>query len=240
MNRPERRHDERRPVSPDGSRHQQHGAGGRHGANENEGGGAEPQGQGPVRCRTGRRQEQERKPGRIARRKRPLAAREHVDLPFIVRVETGIGFVANAPEWRLADEPRHYGGKRRNQRGRKQELAQSVERQTKGERQTRLFRGGRHKEVLLFSRLRTIERFARESTGVTTARGPDVTVPLREELGFESLRPGQEEAVRAVIEGHDTLAVQPTGSGKSAIDQIAGSGAGTTAQAGHLRLGHVI
>jgi ATP-dependent DNA helicase RecQ len=44
----------------------------------------------------------------------------------------------------------------------------------------------------------------------------------REKLGFESLRPGQGEAVGAILEGHDVLVVQPTGSGKSAIYQIAG------------------
>ena len=44
----------------------------------------------------------------------------------------------------------------------------------------------------------------------------------REKLGFESLRPGQKEAVESILAGHDTLVVQPTGSGKSAIYQIAG------------------
>jgi ATP-dependent DNA helicase RecQ len=44
----------------------------------------------------------------------------------------------------------------------------------------------------------------------------------RERLGFRSLRPGQKEAVTAILEGHDALVVQPTGSGKSAIYQIAG------------------
>jgi ATP-dependent DNA helicase RecQ len=43
----------------------------------------------------------------------------------------------------------------------------------------------------------------------------------RELLGFESLRPGQHEAVQAVLDGRDTLAVLPTGSGKSAIYQLA-------------------
>ena len=42
----------------------------------------------------------------------------------------------------------------------------------------------------------------------------------RERFGYERLRPGQSEAVRAVVEGRDTLAVMPTGSGKSAIYQI--------------------
>lgn len=44
----------------------------------------------------------------------------------------------------------------------------------------------------------------------------------RRHLGFESLRPGQEPAVRSLLEGRDTVVVQPTGSGKSAIYQIAG------------------
>ena len=42
-------------------------------------------------------------------------------------------------------------------------------------------------------------------------------------LGFESLRPGQEEAMRALLGGQDTVFVAPTGSGKSAVYQIAAS-----------------
>ena len=44
----------------------------------------------------------------------------------------------------------------------------------------------------------------------------------REVLGYDRLRPGQEEAIRAVLGGRDTLAVLSTGSGKSAIYQLAG------------------
>jgi ATP-dependent DNA helicase RecQ len=44
----------------------------------------------------------------------------------------------------------------------------------------------------------------------------------REILGFEALRPGQLEAIESVLAGRDTLAVLSTGSGKSAIYQIAG------------------
>ncbi|MBD0261448.1 MAG: DEAD/DEAH box helicase [Tolypothrix sp. Co-bin9] len=40
-------------------------------------------------------------------------------------------------------------------------------------------------------------------------------------FGYERLRPGQQEVIAAVINGKDTLAVMPTGSGKSAIYQIA-------------------
>src|SRR3712207_8413552 len=45
----------------------------------------------------------------------------------------------------------------------------------------------------------------------------------QEKLGHGQLRPGQEEAITAVLEGRDTLAVMPTGAGKSAIYQIAGA-----------------
>jgi ATP-dependent DNA helicase RecQ len=44
----------------------------------------------------------------------------------------------------------------------------------------------------------------------------------RRELGFERLRPAQREAVEALVAGRDTLAVMATGSGKSAIYQVAG------------------
>lgn len=44
-----------------------------------------------------------------------------------------------------------------------------------------------------------------------------------ERLGLDSLHPGQEAAIVAILGGHDTLAVMPTGSGKSAIYQIVGA-----------------
>ncbi|MDQ4125900.1 MAG: ATP-dependent DNA helicase, partial [Actinomycetota bacterium] len=44
----------------------------------------------------------------------------------------------------------------------------------------------------------------------------------RDRLGFDELRPGQLEAVRSVVGGRDTLCVMSTGSGKSAIYQLAG------------------
>ncbi|HEV2106676.1 MAG TPA: ATP-dependent DNA helicase RecQ, partial [Thermomicrobiales bacterium] len=43
----------------------------------------------------------------------------------------------------------------------------------------------------------------------------------RERFGYDELRPGQADAVAAILEGNDTLAVLPTGAGKSAIYQIA-------------------
>src|SRR3954449_6493325 len=54
-------------------------------------------------------------------------------------------------------------------------------------------------------------------------RRPDpIERTAREVLGFEALRPGQREAIESVLAGRDTLAVLSTGSGKSAIYQIAG------------------
>jgi ATP-dependent DNA helicase RecQ len=44
----------------------------------------------------------------------------------------------------------------------------------------------------------------------------------REAFGFDVLRPGQREAIESVLDGRDTLVVMSTGSGKSAIYQIAG------------------
>src|SRR4051794_9024749 len=43
----------------------------------------------------------------------------------------------------------------------------------------------------------------------------------RDVLGFDDFRPGQERAMRAVVGGRDTLAVLPSGAGKSAIYQVA-------------------
>jgi ATP-dependent DNA helicase RecQ len=44
----------------------------------------------------------------------------------------------------------------------------------------------------------------------------------REVLGFEEFRPGQERAMQSVVAGRDTLAVLPSGAGKTAIYQVAG------------------
>jgi ATP-dependent DNA helicase RecQ len=51
----------------------------------------------------------------------------------------------------------------------------------------------------------------------------DIAQAARKLLRFPSLRPGQEEAIRCLLEARDTLLVQPTGSGKSAVYQIAGA-----------------
>src|SRR5881275_1088420 len=48
----------------------------------------------------------------------------------------------------------------------------------------------------------------------------DLHAALHQHFGFRAFRPGQEEAVRAALEGRDALVVMPTGSGKSLCYQL--------------------
>ncbi|WNY32856.1 DEAD/DEAH box helicase [Curtobacterium flaccumfaciens] len=52
---------------------------------------------------------------------------------------------------------------------------------------------------------------------------PELRTRATEVFGWK-LRPDQESVIDAVLEGRDALAVMPTGSGKSAIYQVAGLG----------------
>src|ERR1700744_5502846 len=58
------------------------------------------------------------------------------------------------------------------------------------------------------------------------ARRPSVDERIRTaargQLGYPRLRPGQLEGVRSILEGRDTLCVMSTGSGKTAIYELAG------------------
>jgi len=49
----------------------------------------------------------------------------------------------------------------------------------------------------------------------------ELRVALRRLFGFDDFRPGQEPVVRTAVEGRDTLALMPTGSGKSLTYQLA-------------------
>jgi ATP-dependent DNA helicase RecQ len=59
---------------------------------------------------------------------------------------------------------------------------------------------------------------------VTTAALPEVPerarIALRDRFGLDSFRPGQGEAIAAVLAGRDALVIMPTGSGKSLVYQL--------------------
>ena len=59
----------------------------------------------------------------------------------------------------------------------------------------------------------------RRSASVRTRR---IREFARDVLGFETFRPGQEAAMQSVVAGRDTLAVLPSGAGKTAVYQVAG------------------
>lgn len=60
----------------------------------------------------------------------------------------------------------------------------------------------------------------RTKSGRSRKAAQDIQVLAKENFGFDSLRPAQQEAITALKNGHDCLVVMPTGSGKSAIYQI--------------------
>lgn len=49
----------------------------------------------------------------------------------------------------------------------------------------------------------------------------DLSTALCAHFGFDSFRPGQQEAIYSLLDGRDTLAVMPSGAGKSLIFQLA-------------------
>jgi ATP-dependent DNA helicase RecQ len=64
-----------------------------------------------------------------------------------------------------------------------------------------------------------------QATSATSAASnpeasPSLLTTLRQHFGFDAFRPGQEEAVRHVLAGQNTLLVMPTGSGKSLAYQF--------------------
>ena len=64
-----------------------------------------------------------------------------------------------------------------------------------------------------------VDNLAGASASVRTRR---IREFARDVLGFETFRPGQEAAMQSVVAGRDTLAVLPSGAGKTAVYQVAG------------------
>lgn len=62
----------------------------------------------------------------------------------------------------------------------------------------------------------------RVRSAVVGITNDQIEAVARERLGYEQLRPGQLEGIRSVLEGRDTLCVMSTGSGKTAIYELAG------------------
>jgi hypothetical protein len=59
-----------------------------------------------------------------------------------------------------------------------------------------------------------------QAVGLPEGAEEDVSATLRHYFGFSSLRPGQQQAVSAALEGRDCLVVMATGSGKSLCYQL--------------------
>ncbi|MCZ6712878.1 MAG: DEAD/DEAH box helicase, partial [Deltaproteobacteria bacterium] len=69
-------------------------------------------------------------------------------------------------------------------------------------------------------RPRSRNRRRRRRGGVPDQRRAQMLDLLRREFGLRHFRPGQEQTMRAVLDARDTLAVLPTGGGKSLTYQL--------------------
>ena len=77
--------------------------------------------------------------------------------------------------------------------------------------------------VLWFRSRVTSAQSAAQSAAQPSAPAPLIAETARRVFGWPSLREGQIDAVQAPVSGQDVLAVMPTGYGKSAVYQLAGT-----------------
>ncbi len=64
------------------------------------------------------------------------------------------------------------------------------------------------------------EALAPEPIELASEAPPELLEALRDHFGYESFRPGQVEVIQAALRGEDTLALMPTGAGKSLCYQL--------------------
>ena len=72
------------------------------------------------------------------------------------------------------------------------------------------------------SATRFVRRCRPDPAAVVALDRPAIRAAARQTLGHRVLLPGQAEAVQAITAGRDTVALLPTGGGKSAVYQLAG------------------
>ncbi|MDB5764531.1 MAG: ATP-dependent helicase RecQ [Herminiimonas sp.] len=60
----------------------------------------------------------------------------------------------------------------------------------------------------------------RQAAAISSPSYRSIKKTLRETFGISELRPGQHEVIESILQGHDTLAIMPTGSGKSLCYQL--------------------
>jgi ATP-dependent DNA helicase RecQ len=68
----------------------------------------------------------------------------------------------------------------------------------------------------------TDDAVSNSAGGSASVRTRRIREFARDVLGYTEFRPGQEAAMQAVVAGRDTLAVLPSGAGKTAVYQVAG------------------